>query len=127
MEIKAYKTSLSDTFQQSSTNKRKNVKTKVVENIKSSSKTFLPGSYPSQLGHKTDNSSSTNTCQIGNLPGSYPGLDQIQRQISSQKYSNYCKSSQKQVDKHSFAGNAQNVNGRVKIWNRKGYYILLFF
>ena len=112
-EVKPYKTSATGTFQQSSPNKRKNVRTKVVETIKSSSKVTLPGSYPSPIGQKKDNGYSTNTCQIGNLPGSYPGLNQIQDQMSSQKNLVSSKTSQKQFDNHSITGNSKIFKGRI--------------
>ena len=112
-EVKAYKTSATETFQQISPSKRKNVRTKVVETIKSSSKVTLPGSYPSPNGQKKDSGYSTNTCQIGNLPGSYPGLNQIQDQMSSQKNLVSSKTSQKQFDNHSITGNSQIFKGRI--------------
>ena len=112
-EVKAYKTCATDTIQQSSPSKRKNVRTKVVETIKSSSKVTLPSSFPSPIGQKNDNGYSTNTCQIGNLPGSYPRLNQIQDQISSQKNLIYSKTSQRQFDNHSITGNSQVFKGRI--------------
>ena len=114
-EVKAYKTSLPDNSHQSSSNRRKNVKTKVAENIKSSSKACLPGSYPTPIGHENHYSYSTNTCQIGNLPGSYPGLTQSQGLVASQNQSNYLKTPQKQFDENFFRRSPKNFKGRISI------------
>ena len=111
-EVKAYKTSLPDYSHQSI---RKSVKTKVVENIKSSSKASLPGSYPTPIGHENHYSNSTNTCQIGNLPGSYPGLTQSQCKVASRNQSYYSKEAPKQFDKNSFRRSPQNFKGRITI------------
>ena len=114
-EVKPYKTCIHETSQQKPTNKRKNVRTKVVDNIKSTSKASLPGSYPSELSQKQVNNYSTNCCQTGSLPGSYPGLNHIQRQVSSQIQSYSSKTSQKQFDNHSFGFNPQNFKGMISI------------
>ena len=115
-EVKAYKTHAQDNSHQSQSNRRKNVKTKVVENIKSSNKASLPGSYPTPIGHENHYSYSTNTCQIGNLPGSYPGLTQSQCQVTSQNQSQYLKASPKQFDKCSFRRSPKDFQGRITLY-----------
>ena len=114
-ELKAYKTSLPNNSHQRTSNSRKNTKTKVVENIKSSSKACLPGSYPTPIGHENHYSHSTNTCQIGSLPGSYPGLYPSQCQVASRNQSYYLKETQKQFDKNSFRRSPKNFKGRITI------------
>ena len=84
LEIKAYKTSVSETVPKGPTSKGKTVTAKLDKINSSMTNVVLPGSYPATLKQEQDivqNYPIHN--KTGCLPGSYPGLYQLQRQISS--------------------------------------------
>jgi len=86
LEIKAYKTTVSETAQKGPASKGKPVTAKVgLDKINNSTTNVaLPGSYPATLKQEKDSIRNYPVHnKTGCLPGSYPGLYQLQHQISS--------------------------------------------